>query len=609
MKSTSSKSPLQYISSNCAHPQNLTIKGVKYSLPCGVCSWCRHKTSRNLSSMLKLYSSNRYCLFFTLTYADECLPLFKVDKDFNFYIQDRLYHSYARFTDVRPSSSSSASDRESYLKKRDSFNSSVTFSPIQIFNDSYIYEKARSKFQRDLKTVRNIDSSSFEEAFPFLYYRDVQNFFKKLRRELDEDFTYSVTCEYGGRNHRPHYHVLLFYRRKSEYDISFIQDCLCKCWGKSSSDSYDIKRPDRVDGVLSDYLTTYVNTFVGASSHTLRDLLVKLPPFRQKTRHSSKMLRSYVETNRDLFYRDPRSFFLGGIPVLPDSFEYRKLPFSSYSLLCPKPYDFGRNSSLYNLSLFLSSRTDNLSVTRMIDLLSFSHSSNLIHPVFSSLGIQISDSFVSYPYSHFLHNNINFSRFIYGFTDSLSQKVIDLLFRVDFSKEANFYDISSGVISLTSSSVLFLVDSLQLFKYEPKGFLRLYRFLKRFSKCIERFYLYKKTEINTDALYINLSVILKFFNRLFVWNYRSINFLSKVMPYFSSYSSYLSFCNNFYSFVENNRLKEFYSNLEIDPSLIRSFYFNSSDYDPSPILAYQSDVLNLSNQTKLHNSKHLNFDV
>lgn len=47
-------------------------------------------------------------------------------------------------------------------------------------------------------------------GLPTLFKRDLQSFFKRLRKSHDKKLSYYAIGEYGGRRARPHYHVLLF---------------------------------------------------------------------------------------------------------------------------------------------------------------------------------------------------------------------------------------------------------------------------------------------------------------------------------------------------------------------------------------------------------------
>jgi len=43
-----------------------------------------------------------------------------------------------------------------------------------------------------------------------LYYPDLQNFFKRLRKTTGDKISYYAVGEYGEKNHRPHYHAIIF---------------------------------------------------------------------------------------------------------------------------------------------------------------------------------------------------------------------------------------------------------------------------------------------------------------------------------------------------------------------------------------------------------------
>lgn len=69
-----------------------------------------------------------------------------------------------------------------------------------------------------------------------LCYRDVQLFFKKLRKRLGDEgkkLKYFVACEYGKRMDRPHYHILFFGWEPSDtlYKASYT---IGLCWDKGS---------------------------------------------------------------------------------------------------------------------------------------------------------------------------------------------------------------------------------------------------------------------------------------------------------------------------------------------------------------------------------------
>lgn len=58
-----------------------------------------------------------------------------------------------------------------------------------------------------------------EKKYPCFCVSDVQKYFKRIRKHFSDNgmefpFTYFVAMEFGGKTHRPHYHVLFFVKRR-----------------------------------------------------------------------------------------------------------------------------------------------------------------------------------------------------------------------------------------------------------------------------------------------------------------------------------------------------------------------------------------------------------
>ena len=102
--------------------------------------------------------------------------------------------------------------------------------------------------------------------------RDVQNMFKRIRfhNMIPRPFSYAAFSEYGGRNHRPHWHIMLFLD-KSEEDYytdvinlqSYLYDLFFKEWKRNYGSD---KKPDYRPlftfarrGPYSNYDCHYVN--------------------------------------------------------------------------------------------------------------------------------------------------------------------------------------------------------------------------------------------------------------------------------------------------------------------------------------------------------------
>lgn len=59
--------------------------------------------------------------------------------------------------------------------------------------------------------------------------RDLQLFFKRLRKYSNAKLKYYACGEYGSKTNRPHYHAIIFGLGQNKVDIEFIKDCWRFC--------------------------------------------------------------------------------------------------------------------------------------------------------------------------------------------------------------------------------------------------------------------------------------------------------------------------------------------------------------------------------------------
>lgn len=59
--------------------------------------------------------------------------------------------------------------------------------------------------------------------------RDLQLFFKRLRKYSNTKLKYYACGEYGSKTNRPHYHAIIFGLGQNKIDIEFIKDCWRYC--------------------------------------------------------------------------------------------------------------------------------------------------------------------------------------------------------------------------------------------------------------------------------------------------------------------------------------------------------------------------------------------
>lgn len=162
--------------------------------------------------------------------------------------------------------------------------------PVVFYGDNKIY---RSPNGTDLELVEEMEDIldlyprepykyPFVDCTGVIYYKDFQDFFKRLRRKLEYNgkgnFKYFICCEYGTVHKRPHAHCLLFFKPRDFY--SGVTDYIIESW-KMCSEAVLREGIKVADGRVSSYLAAYVN------SNSKHYPLAQHPLFRQKTRRSA----------------------------------------------------------------------------------------------------------------------------------------------------------------------------------------------------------------------------------------------------------------------------------------------------------------------------------
>ena len=101
----------------------------------------------------------------------------------------------------------------------------------------------------DFLTLTYCDESLvYADDKPILVKKDLQDFFKRLRKHLS--FRYFAVGEYGGQFGRPHYHLLMFIH--SQVSIDMYRFYVEKCWDKGFT-SYGTITPKSIN-----YVTFYI---------------------------------------------------------------------------------------------------------------------------------------------------------------------------------------------------------------------------------------------------------------------------------------------------------------------------------------------------------------
>lgn len=325
---------------SCLEPvQVKTSKGLQL-VPCGHCVACENKRRSELRAMVANEELKaKHSFFITLTFDDEHLPLFYWKDQCDFCPDDYLVRDDASVRDAlfqgnMSSISKALSELDSYQIVRDC---ALFSNQSRIYTDKYFTKNRVRDFDtgelgipfknygdvsRELRDYhiqlhKNLlrckklgfkttgytwlsyaDSHGLDSSFcvPLLYYRDIQNFMKRLNKYIYgkigkyKTFRYFIIGEYGTKSFRPHWHIILFtdsdevatlmydgYRKviplSRKRDL-YTNSLLSSCW------KFGYSTFDKTDGKASGYLSNYV-----VGSHSLPRILKRFAP--QKTFHSS----------------------------------------------------------------------------------------------------------------------------------------------------------------------------------------------------------------------------------------------------------------------------------------------------------------------------------
>lgn len=201
---------------------NNRYTGQRLTVGCRKCDSCRIASANAKALLLANELSKGYLpVFVTLTYDNEHLPVV-------FYGDNKI---------VR-------------------IGNNDNFEILQEFDDCFYF------------SPREPYKFPYVDCTGVIYYRDIQNFLKRLRIRLvrygrkhgfEQDVTirFFAVCEYGTIHKRPHAHLLLFFRR--EYFGKYIEECIIDSW-KMCNKTVLREGIKVADGRLSSYLAAYVNS-------------------------------------------------------------------------------------------------------------------------------------------------------------------------------------------------------------------------------------------------------------------------------------------------------------------------------------------------------------
>ena len=265
---------------HCQHRSFITNRytGARIAVDCGQCDYCIHKRAQKASMRVKTAGSAfKYSYFVTLTYDNEHIPLFNcrvLDNSYDDVLNESgdIHYGYEQhfFTPVSEyKSSDNSSLRHIFFEQ---VQGTVPFDReikeyVPVKDNWFLSMDAIRSFIHKTQSINKTDypaSGQYgrDNLIPFLNYVDVQNYIKRLRKNLYqqlgsyETLHFYAVGEYGPVHFRPHYHILLF--TNSEEVSKVLRHCHDKSWKLGRSD-FQIAA-----GGASSYVASYVNSFSAA---------------------------------------------------------------------------------------------------------------------------------------------------------------------------------------------------------------------------------------------------------------------------------------------------------------------------------------------------------
>lgn len=245
---------------------------------CGHCPACLQEKA--ISRVNKIHANNKkdyIPLFCTFTYQNKFVPYFDLDE----LLTTKVWH-INEIPDRNGGSHLDPTFVHSDSKRIPGF---TQFKEVSIYRDSshrFVRKNKDYKLKRKIVSDRELLDTIVlpyplcdTEAYKFLqnkrthigqaphvgvcYYKDAQDFVKRLRRYLsyrnyDKTFSYYICSEYGPATCRPHFHALFFVPYS---DVFFWKCALSKAW--SFDDGRQAFRNIQIAKKAAAYVSSYVN--------------------------------------------------------------------------------------------------------------------------------------------------------------------------------------------------------------------------------------------------------------------------------------------------------------------------------------------------------------
>ena len=187
-------------------------------VPCQKCPVCLSKSRNDWSFRLRqeVGRDRSHCYFVTLTYDNDHLPIRLLPIVDQMYIASNLSAGDIYFYPFRKKDLSRG---YLFIGGQSYFKGEVNYFPLE--------EPAFTSYVLNPISKSDFDPLTFCSRENCFSRKDIDRFFRYLRKEAGSGLRYFLVSEYGGEFHRPHYHLILFNWFGSIQDLRALID---KCW-------------------------------------------------------------------------------------------------------------------------------------------------------------------------------------------------------------------------------------------------------------------------------------------------------------------------------------------------------------------------------------------
>lgn len=264
----------------CTHTRLIRNRytGKPVRVSCGKCEACQQQKAVARANRIRNNSSfGNIALFITLTYKNEFVPYIR---------KSDFWHPDVQLLPIYRDSSIRHYLGKEYVKNE-----------LSVLDEVFLEDIS----DKDIDSLTPLRGSDDKDKVSVIYYKDLQDFFKRLRQTLirkyhyEKSFSYFACAEYGSFFKRCHFHILLFVPTDA---LETFRSAVSESW------SYADKNRTRQYIEIAKNAASYVSSYV-CGSHSLPKVL-QASALRQKHSYSKHFgvgehlfsIRSIVEKVR-----------------------------------------------------------------------------------------------------------------------------------------------------------------------------------------------------------------------------------------------------------------------------------------------------------------------